>query len=141
MNVESHTLEQPTLAPANADMHRPTVLLVEDSYEGQLLIQHYIKDKYDILTVATGEKALEAVVENDVQAILMDLHLAGAMTGLQATEQIRTMPHKSALPIIALTAFATEDTRDRCFQAGCNEYIPKPASKQKILSILEQFIG
>lgn len=141
MTLETRTPEKPPPAVVAQGMHRPTVLLVEDSYEGQLLIKHYIKDKYEIVTVATGEKALEAVVENDVKAILMDLHLAGAMTGLQTTAQIRTMPEKNALPIIALTAFATEDTRDRCFQAGCNEYIPKPASKQKILSVLEQFIG
>lgn len=119
----------------------PIVLLVEDSYEGQVLIKYYIKGHYEVITTTTAEQALELVRQHDVKAIIMDLHLAGKMNGLEAATIIRTMQGKSHIPIIALTAYSMLDLKDRCVQAGCNEYLQKPAGKQQLLGLLEKYIA
>jgi len=58
------------------------------------------------------------------------------MDGLEAMRRIRAMPEHANLPIIALTAKAMPDDRDRCLEAGANDYIAKPLDVEKLLSLI-----
>ena len=118
----------------------PMILLVEDSFEGQILIKHYIKGEYNVVTTTTGEQAVELARTLDVKAIIMDLHLAGQMTGIEATKIIRTMEGKENIPIIALTAYSMSDMRDRCLEAGCSDFLQKPANRKILLDLLRNLI-
>ena len=116
-----------------------TVLLVEDSYEGQLLVKHYLVHSYNVLIAKSGEEAIDLLMTHDIDAVLMDLHLASDLTGLQTTQIIRSIPDKMHVPVIALTAFAMQGTRESCLEAGCNDYIEKPTTKQKLLTLLNKY--
>jgi two-component system cell cycle response regulator DivK len=71
--------------------------------------------------------------------ILMDINMP-EMDGYTLTENIRTLPNMSAVPIIALTANALKGDRERTLEAGCNGYIQKPIDIDTITSQIERFM-
>jgi PAS domain S-box-containing protein len=88
--------------------------------------------------VANGEEALRAVATIPYDLVFMDVQMPH-MDGLEATAQIRKT-RGSALPIIAMTAHAMQGDRDRCFEAGMNDYITKPISPQALIEALEKWL-
>lgn len=87
-----------------------------------------------------GLAALKAVKEKDYVLILMDIQMPH-MDGLQATRIIRSLPANSAMPIIAVTANASEGDRQRCFDAGMNDFIPKPINARLLYSVVLRWLS
>lgn len=86
-----------------------------------------------------GLEAVRAVRERDYAAVLMDVQMP-YMDGMQATRLIRTMPDRAGLPVIAVTANAFEGDRQRCFEAGMNDFIPKPIQARVLNSVLLRWL-
>ncbi|WP_150430138.1 response regulator [Dechloromonas sp. CZR5] len=86
-----------------------------------------------------GLEAVRAVRERDYAAVLMDVQMP-YMDGMQATRLIRTMPDRAGLPVIAVTANAFEGDRQRCFDAGMNDFIPKPIQARVLHSVLLRWL-
>lgn len=86
-----------------------------------------------------GLEAVRAVREHDYAAVLMDVQMP-YMDGMQATRLIRTMPDRAGLPVIAVTANAFEGDRQRCFEAGMNDFIPKPIQAQLLYAVLLRWL-
>lgn len=86
-----------------------------------------------------GLEAVRAVRERDYAAVLMDVQMP-YMDGMQATRLIRTMPDRAGLPVIAVTANAFEGDRQRCFDAGMNDFIPKPIQARALHSVLLRWL-
>jgi CheY-like chemotaxis protein len=87
-----------------------------------------------------GREALEHLRKNpDVDLVLMDIMMP-VMDGLQATRELRKQPQFARLPIIALTAKAMIDDREKCLEAGANDYIAKPLDADKLLSLARVWI-
>lgn len=103
------------------------VLLVEDNQVNQLLAVAVLQKAGHTVEVAeNGLEALEAVANASFDVILMDVQMPD-MDGLEATRRIRAMaPPISRTPIIAVTANAMRSDRERCFEAGMDDYIAKP---------------
>jgi two-component system, sensor histidine kinase len=89
-----------------------------------------------------GEQAVLAARESTFDLVLMDLHMP-LMDGLAATRAIRELPdaRAAAVPIVALTADAYPETRNRCLTAGMNDYLTKPVSPQSLASALRRLFG
>ena len=99
-------------------MAKASILVVEDVRANQMLVDHALKKRGHLVQiVANGRQAVNYVAQNDVDVILMDLQMP-LMDGFQATAAIRAMPDKMRVPIIAVTAHATESDQAKCLAAG-----------------------
>jgi CheY-like chemotaxis protein len=110
------------------------VLVAEDNLINQKIVRIMLqKAGCEVVAVDDGHKAVEALQANPFDLVLMDLHMP-QLDGLQATRQIRAFESKvKEVPIIALTASAFTDDRDRCLAAGMNDFITKPIKLDYLL--------
>jgi signal transduction histidine kinase/DNA-binding response OmpR family regulator len=125
-------------APAAAGSARPfRVLLAEDNQINQMLALALLRRAgFHAVAAPNGREALEAVAGGGYDAVLMDVHMP-EMDGLEATRRIRALPGAlGRIPIVAMTASAMEDDRQRCLEAGMNAYVAKPVDEQELMRAL-----
>lgn len=118
------------------------VLVAEDNYINQKLISKLLLNKgYNITIVDDGQKVLDALEKEKYHIILMDIQMP-IMDGYQATKLIRAKEITSGkyIPIIAVTAFAMESDRQKCFEIGMDDYISKPFNKDDFYKIIEKHL-
>lgn len=113
-----------------------TILIVEDDKSSSRFLQEVLKRTgARLIFTGDGEKAIDICeAEENLDLILMDVQLP-TLSGYEATKRIKKMRPK--LPIIAQTANAFADERNRAMEAGCSEYITKPLNKEKLLSVIK----
>ncbi|WP_129775344.1 response regulator [Peristeroidobacter soli] len=113
------------------------ILLVEDDVRNVFAITRVLEPHGAIIEIArNGREALEVLGRNaEIDLVLMDIMMP-EMDGFEATRAIRAERRWANLPIIALTAKAMPDDRQKCLQAGANDYITKPIDIEKLLSLL-----
>jgi len=117
------------------------LLLAEDNLINQKLAVVLLqKAGYSVDVVETGIQALESVKVNHYSAVLMDVQMPD-MDGLEATHEIRAWEQSNGqhIPIIAMTAHAMAGDRDRCIDAGMDDYISKPLEPRVLLNVLERW--
>ena len=85
-----------------------------------------------------GQVALRMVQEYSYDLVLMDVQMP-VMDGYAATRLIRVMPDRQSLPIIAMTANAQKEDRDRCIEAGMNDYVTKPIDPDTLFGVLKKY--
>jgi CheY-like chemotaxis protein/HPt (histidine-containing phosphotransfer) domain-containing protein len=114
------------------------LLLVEDNAINQKLAIALLERWGHRVTVAeNGQVALDWVSKHTFDVILMDMMMP-VMDGLEATRRIRALQTEAAkVPIVAMTANAMESDRERCMQAGMDDYISKPIKAQELLALLQ----
>jgi CheY-like chemotaxis protein len=113
------------------------ILLVEDDVRNVFAITRVLEPHGARVEIArNGREALAALERNaSTDMVLMDIMMP-EMDGLEAMRAIRAQPKRANLPIIALTAKAMPDDRQRCLDAGANDYVTKPIDIDKLLSLL-----
>ena len=121
----------------NSDMANLNVLVVEDNKINQIVITALLKEfNIALLTIADdGEQAIEKCKKNTFDIIFMDMQMP-VLDGPKATKVIRTLPNYAHTPIIALTANVLESDKQRCFDAGMNDFIAKPIEHKYVKSVL-----
>lgn len=117
------------------------IVLVEDSTDTRDLIKAILEmSGHEVETAETGKEALDKVKKNRPDVILMDVSLPGKMTGLDVTRTLRADAAFDKTVIIALTAHAMVEDRERSLNAGCDEHITKPiADLQKFAAKVSEF--
>ncbi len=116
----------------------PLVLLTEDHDATILTVSSYLKAKgYRILVAKQGQAAIALTKAHRPDIILMDIQMPG-IDGLTATREIRQDPDLAHIPIIALTALAMDEDRDRCIAAGATAYLAKPIQLKQLTNMIEQ---
>jgi PAS domain S-box-containing protein len=116
------------------------VLLAEDNPVNQKLAVLILqKAGYSVDTVENGQAALEQALRGSYSAILMDVQMP-ELDGCEATRRIRAAETTGHIPIIAMTAHALKGDRDRCFEAGMDDYLTKPLDRQAMLLTLDKWI-
>src|SRR6185369_15240377 len=116
------------------------ILLVEDNDINQQVVRELLEDAGLVVDVAEdGEVALAMVGNRAYDLVFMDMQMP-VMDGLTATRAIRKLGRLEHLPIVAMTANAMEQDRQRCLQAGMNDALIKPPAPEKIWGLLLQWI-
>jgi CheY-like chemotaxis protein len=120
----------------------PRVLVAEDSPVNQIVASRALERcGCSVEIVATGTDALRALAAQHYDAVLMDCQMPD-MDGYEATREFRRRERGSArTPVIAMTAHAMTGDRERCIEAGMDDYITKPFRPEKLLAVLERWIG
>jgi CheY-like chemotaxis protein len=115
------------------------ILVAEDTPFNQTFILRLLeKNGFHTILVENGRQAVERFNTDTVDAILMDVQMP-EMDGFEATREIRKLEAQKGghIPIIAMTAYATEGDRERCLAAGMDDYVSKPISAGKLFKTIE----
>lgn len=128
--------------PEEGQTWRGRVLVVEDNPVNLIVATSQLSAMgLTVDAVTDGEKALAAVARQDYDLVFMDCQMPG-LDGYATTQQIRhgesTGEH---LPIVALTAHALTEDRERCLAAGMDDHLPKPPSDEALEEILDRWLG
>jgi CheY-like chemotaxis protein len=140
-DVSPGRLAQKPISTSDADRPMPKsslrILLAEDNISSQkLTLQMLKKLGYKADTVANGIEALQALERQHYDVVLMDVKMP-EMDGLQATRIIRQR-WQDGPKIIAITAYALEGDREKCLEAGMDDYISKPIDKEDLARALQK---
>lgn len=119
------------------------ILLAEDSEDNRLLIKQYLKKTpYQVDVAENGKVAFQMVKSGNYDLVLMDLEMP-VMDGYTATREIRKFEvgnKKDPTPIIALTAHALKEDKEKSLGAGCTAHVTKPIKKDKLLEVIYEYV-
>ena len=119
------------------EKNKPVILLVEDTKEVTMVIRDYLElTGYKVVTAQDGVDAIVQAKLVRPDLILMDVQMP-RMDGIEATRKLRSEPNFRYTPIIALTALAMPSDRERCLEAGMDEYISKPVNLKALVKIIQ----
>ncbi len=137
--------ETHTGVPAKPEIRKLTehasILVAEDEPVNMLLISEVLgKMGFHVIKASNGKEVLDLLTSHHPAVILMDVNMP-EMDGLETTQIIRTLPQpKRNIPIVALTAGAMSEDRERCLGAGMNSFISKPFRLEEIEGVLKKFV-
>jgi two-component system, sensor histidine kinase and response regulator len=129
----------PREKPAGGSNRALRILLAEDNLVNQRVALHLLmKAGHATLAVVNGREAVESLEREAFDLVLMDVQMP-EMDGLEATRAIRAAEQKTGrhIPIVAMTAHAMKGDRERCLQAGMDDYLSKPVQKAELFRVLE----
>lgn len=121
----------------------PLILLAEDNEANIITISRYLKAKgYQVILANTGQEAIDLARSKNPKLILMDIQMP-EMDGLEAIQQIRADGDRQLanIPIIALTALAMKRDKERCLEAGANDYLSKPVKLSQLTAMVQQTLS
>ncbi len=120
------------------------ILLVEDNLMNQKVVMFNLKKlNLEIAPAVTGSEAIELFKNNEFSLVLMDIMLP-EMDGYQITQAIREMEKQNNIenpvPIIALTANTYDNDKEKCFNAGMNDYLSKPFTSKQLIDMIAKYL-
>ena len=116
------------------------ILYVEDNPDNVYMLTRRLKKKgFELIIAGDGQEGIDKAIEESPDLILMDLSLP-TMDGWTATAEIKKIEGIKDIPIIALSAHAMPEHRDRAIKAGCSDYDTKPVDIKRLLSKIGQYI-
>jgi two-component system cell cycle response regulator DivK len=117
-----------------------TVLCIEDNKINMLLVSRVVEaEGYELLRAEDGPKALSMLEESQPDIILLDINIPG-IHGLDLARMIREDDRLAAIPIIATTANVLVGDKERCLEAGCDEYLPKPLDIRRLRQVMQEYM-
>ncbi len=148
LTVLGQRSENPVLVPvttpiSRAESRKLRILLAEDNLVNQAVVARMLEKMGHLLTIACdGREALSRLNAETFDLVFMDVQMPG-IDGLAATRKIRERENGtgSHVPIVAMTAHAMKGDRERCLQAGMDEYLSKPVSSHGIEAAIAKFFS
>jgi two-component system cell cycle response regulator DivK len=116
------------------------ILVVEDNPKNLKLVRDVLQFAgYEIIEATTGEEGVRLAAENPPDLVLMDLQLPD-IDGTEAMQKIRAAPGTRSVPVVAVTAFAMDEDRQRAFESGFSGYVEKPISVRALPEQVRSFL-
>jgi two-component system cell cycle response regulator DivK len=117
-----------------------TILIVEDNEMNRDMLSRRLQRKgYEVLIAMDGAMGIEVARQKSPHLILMDMSLP-VVDGWEATRQLKADPALKHIPVIALTAHAMANDREKALEAGCDEYDTKPIELPRLLAKMEALL-
>jgi two-component system chemotaxis sensor kinase CheA len=138
---ETGDLEQQPFLP-QADYRQARVLLVDDDVRNLLALTPLLEQwNLDVTAAGDGQEALETLeTDRDFDLVFMDIMMPG-MDGYEVMATLRAQPRFRHLPVIALTARAGAEDRQRCLDAGADDCIVKPVDPAELKAMIDRYIS
>ncbi|MFI5289164.1 MAG: response regulator, partial [Polyangia bacterium] len=127
--------------PPEVHLDGSRVLVVDDDVRNLFAVTSLL-ERYgvQVMAASSAEEAFGILDRHpDTDLVLMDIMMPG-MDGYQATQRIRQSERLAGVPIVALTAKAMPGDRDKCLEAGCNDFLTKPVEPDQLLSLLDRLV-
>ncbi|RYG65036.1 response regulator [bacterium] len=117
----------------------PKVLYIEDSAQNRDIVRRYLSGEFEVVEAEDGEYGLERAAREMPELILMDLSLP-RLDGWEATRRLKADAALAHIPVVALTAHASQEDRERALGVGCIEYLTKPIERDHLISTIKRFL-
>lgn len=125
----------------SAGDRKARVLVVEDHEENSRLVVKILrKAGYDFEVATNAREALVKLPGSPPDLVLMDMSLPG-MDGFEATRLLKGHPRLARIPVVALTAHAMAEHREKAAQAGCDAYVAKPFRSAELLEVIARLLA
>ena len=122
-------------------MTQKRILCVEDNDSNMRLVSRIVEgERHEFLTAADGATALAMAQRERPDLILLDINIPG-MDGLELARHLKKDATLATIPIIATTANVLRGDRERCLDAGCDAYLPKPLDVRELQVLLRGYLG
>ncbi|MDE5081075.1 MAG: response regulator [Trichodesmium sp. St18_bin1] len=117
------------------------ILLVEDNEMNRdMLSRRLVRKKFEVVIAVDGVEGVEMSISKAPNIIIMDMSLP-ELDGWEATRRIKANPQTKSIPVIAMTAHAMTGDREKCLQAGCDDYDTKPVELSRLLDKIKNLIS
>jgi CheY-like chemotaxis protein len=119
----------------------PRLLYVEDNEMNRDMLSRRLQRRgFEVLIASDGEQGVAMAAAEKPDLILMDMSLP-VLDGWQATRRLKAAPDTKGIPVIGLTAHAMATDRDKCLEAGCDDYDTKPVELTRLLEKIARLLG
>jgi CheY-like chemotaxis protein len=142
--VEAEVPDAAEPAPGNTrtatDATNATILVVDDDFRNTFALSALLERGHTVLVADSGAEALAQMEASaDIDVVLMDIMMP-IMDGYETMRAIRAVDRFKTIPIIAVTSKVMAGERERCFDAGANDYVPKPVDCAELVAALRPWL-
>ena len=116
------------------------VLVVEDDTINQMTIKRLLGDNYKTIITDSSDEAMRIIKKENVDIILMDIAIRGKKNGLELTKELKASKEFSSIPVIAVTAHASETDMQNASEAGCDSFLAKPFTRESLLEMIGRYV-
>jgi len=117
------------------------ILIIDDNATNLKLVAYLVRAHgYEVMTAGDADSAQACIRERAHDLILMDVQLPG-VDGLELTRRLRADPSTSAIPILAVTAYAMKGDQEKALAAGCDDYITKPIDTRALPDTIRRHLA
>jgi len=117
------------------------ILAVEDNLSNMILISRVVEaEGYELLKAEDGVTALDLLAKEKPDLILLDINIPG-IHGLDLASRLKADQRLSDVPLIATTANVLLGDKERCLEAGCDDYLPKPLDIRELRRMMNRYLA
>jgi two-component system, cell cycle response regulator DivK len=117
------------------------IFCIEDNFTNMILVSRIVEaDGHELVQATDGHQAVEMLETFTPDLILLDINIPG-INGLEVAEHIKADARLSQIPLIAITANVLVGDKERCLEAGCDYYLPKPLDIRKLRQLIRDYLS
>jgi CheY-like chemotaxis protein len=117
------------------------ILVVEDEFQNFEITSLFLIPNYCCVHARNGKEALQLLMQEHFDLILMDINLGSGMNGIEILKEVRNLPTIKSIPVIALTAFAMKGDIQEFLNNGFNQVLTKPFTRNMLNYTVKKYIG